>query len=225
MQNYLWRKRRHIDILGSVKITSSRVSSSDYWEQLRGLRLVLENLENKRLYECYTVVKLIPYQHCGALTFGTYEFESALWRHPRPPKFSPYANIFEFEEERRQSSRRHRFHNIIVSARPIYRSNLQKPPLYSRKRIKSVRGDAHLPCCEMRAHLHICTHTYTYKCTQPCTRLVRPGCIRGRRLRIHHDECYSILCVTVHCRGRAFCSPSLLSSPLFRMTSLLLLGN
>lgn len=33
--------------------------------------MVLENLKNKRLYECYTVVRLILYQHCSTLTFAT----------------------------------------------------------------------------------------------------------------------------------------------------------
>lgn len=86
---------------------------------------------------------------------------------------------------------------------PIYHSNLQKPPLSRRKRIKPFHRvrNVHLLhwetdlCCMCRIHRQ------TYTCAY--IRLARPGCIRGRRLRIHHDECYLILC---HCPPRAFCS-------------------
>lgn len=56
----------------------------------------------------------------------------------------------------------------------------------------------------------ICVHVYihtTYTHTYIYARLARLGCIRGRRLRIHHDECYLILC---HCPPWAFCPVFLL---------------
>lgn len=74
----------------------SRVSSSRDWKRLRGPSLVLENLENKRLYECYTVVRLIPYQqHCGALTFGTYSSSLRSFEGPQSFRHTniSYANI------------------------------------------------------------------------------------------------------------------------------------
>lgn len=135
--------------------------------------------------------------------------------------FTSFRHISAFSEKRNISTtsfieslspRGSRFSSWFITS--IYESRL-----YLRKRVKSVRymrctsaslENGSVCMCIFTRLTHIRTYIYIYM------RLARLGCIRGRRLRIHHDECYLILC---HCPPWAFCSSLPPCGPCFLETS------